>query len=142
MTWWLNASEEQLQHARTCNQCGCGDADIDLGLCFECFSNVSLQDQHLMNASIARKYGQHDRAENFERLAAEAETAEPTEAEKDAFFAALDAERQMKLDAHDDLAQALRELEKQAALSLDYRPEFRRAIANAHEALSKIGSQP
>lgn len=36
--WWLTASEAELKAARTCRNCGCGDADIDLGLCFDCFS--------------------------------------------------------------------------------------------------------
>jgi hypothetical protein len=40
-----------------------------------------------------------------------------------------------------DLLEALIELEDQADLSLDYRPEFRRAIASAHSAIVKaIGS--
>lgn len=38
MTWWLGASPEELRAARTCSGCGCPDADIDLGLCFVCFS--------------------------------------------------------------------------------------------------------
>lgn len=37
MTWWLSASAEELRAASTCRGCGCGDADIDLGLCYECF---------------------------------------------------------------------------------------------------------
>lgn len=37
MTWWLSCSAAELNAARTCRNCGCKDADIDIGLCFECF---------------------------------------------------------------------------------------------------------
>lgn len=39
--WWLSASDEELRAASTCRQCGNREADIDLGLCFYCFSQNS-----------------------------------------------------------------------------------------------------
>jgi hypothetical protein len=61
--WWLTASAAELKQASTCRQCGCPDADIDLGLCFVCFSQQQDQqhrktDQerdhelHLLNARV------------------------------------------------------------------------------------------
>lgn len=41
------------------------------------------------------------------------------------------------INAAQDLLDALIELEREAELSLDFRPEFRRAIANAHVAIAK-----
>ena len=35
--WWLKATAAELDAARTCRSCGCKDADIDLGLCYDCF---------------------------------------------------------------------------------------------------------
>lgn len=73
MTWWLSASQDELNAARTCRECGCDDADIDLGLCFDCFSSKSQGDQWRRNAAIARKYGQNERAAEFDMKAADAD---------------------------------------------------------------------
>lgn len=54
MTWWLSASPEQLRAARTCRVCGCGDADIDLGLCYGCFSVQREHDE--MQRDVEREH--------------------------------------------------------------------------------------
>lgn len=37
MTWWLSLNAAQLRDLSTCTNCGCSDADISIGLCYECF---------------------------------------------------------------------------------------------------------
>ena len=61
MTWWLSASPAELKEARTCRQCGSGDADIDLNLCFDCFGKFSESERWRRNADVARKYGDVER---------------------------------------------------------------------------------
>lgn len=61
--WWLSASAAELKAASTCRECGCGDADIDLELCFDCFSAKSGSEQWRRNAEIAAKYGLRNRVD-------------------------------------------------------------------------------
>ena len=54
--WWLSASPEELRSASTCRDCGCGDADIDLGLCYDCFCQRNEQQQKKLVEAATAKY--------------------------------------------------------------------------------------
>jgi hypothetical protein len=70
MTWWLSASQAELHAAATCRECGCHDADIDIGLCFDCHSKLPESTRWHMAAGVARKYGLHEQAADYEQRAA------------------------------------------------------------------------
>jgi hypothetical protein len=63
MTYWLSYSPEQLRQARTCQRCGCNDADIDLGLCFDCFRPAQME--RLEEQSAERAYYDQMEAEYY-----------------------------------------------------------------------------
>lgn len=67
--WWLQLSPEEMRQASTCRGCGCGGADIDLGLCYGCFSAQQQATQCHQVADVARRYGQYDRADEWDRRA-------------------------------------------------------------------------
>lgn len=73
MTWWLSASSDELAQARTCTQCGCRDADIDLNMCFQCWSQLHQGEQFRKLAGCAMKYGRHQDAEKYLSKAAAAD---------------------------------------------------------------------
>lgn len=67
--WWLSASSEQLRQARTCQVCGCGDADIDLGLCFDCYS-VQYRHNQMQEAQQDAYYAEMEAAYYREQVEA------------------------------------------------------------------------